>query len=388
MFDEPRSPRKALQELELSVRRAAIKQQRVGVASDGKVAFVFLGEFGYELLNWHGRIRQLHRLNPDLEITAVSRLSTEVLYTFAQRFVPLEEISSFNDYAADGYFARYRTTQINSIQEMRATKRLHHVVKRALQDRPETRDCQIVFSDTPTLVRGLSFGANRFLYGHDLRHADINNDLDVGANDYVTIDPGARTALTESANGRILMMRASRDRVTRYHELVSQDEIISFLAAEYGVCLMEFQTNRWDDTVGHFSPDVPVQPVVVSNLRDQVELIRAASLCLFFTEGDFRSHTYVPPLAGRDVFVLGEAAVFANGAIPLWNRHVFRFGGQLRPLPLETFDPANGGKERLLDLVARQLGNAGKRLDAIGSTVKGQAVKRLPSSLSEWEGGQ
>jgi hypothetical protein len=318
---------------------------------------VFLGEFGYELLNWHARVRQFKRKNPSLTVMAVSRSATSILYDFCDDFFPLEQDTSFNDFAADGYFARYKDSMLNGPADLLHARELRDQVRAVVRRKAGNRDRIFVFSDTPSLVNGMDFGANRFLYGHDETHADINTFLDYSSNDYVKLRPARDTGLGKFAKDKILVMRASRARITRFNQRVSELEVIRVLADLNPVCLMEFSSARWADTTGGFRDEVPVDPVLVTSLSDQIELISASKFCLFFTEGDFRSHTYIPPLAGKDAFVLGEAALFANGDIPLWNRNVFNFGGQIRPLALETFDPSFDGSSRLTSVVSDALRN-------------------------------
>ena len=53
---------------------------------------------------------------------------------------------------------------------------------------------------------------------------------------------------------------------------------------------------------------------------------------MFFTLGDLRSHTYIPPFVGRDVKVIHSDDVNNKagvGAVNYWNKNVFRFGGQM-----------------------------------------------------------
>lgn len=66
-------------------------------------------------------------------------------------------------------------------------------------------------------------------------------------------------------------------------------------------------------------------------------LIHFAQQCLFFTEGDWGSHIYVPPFLGKDVIAIAPRSVYAVGSTPLdhWNPNDFRFGGQVIPYVAE-----------------------------------------------------
>ena len=69
-------------------------------------------------------------------------------------------------------------------------------------------------------------------------------------------------------------------------------------------------------------------------------LIHFSKKCLFFTEGDFRSHNYIPPFFGKDVFSVAPSSVFALGTSPikLWNDNVFKFGGNIIPITSEQIN--------------------------------------------------
>ena len=59
--------------------------------------------------------------------------------------------------------------------------------------------------------------------------------------------------------------------------------------------------------------------------------------CVFFTEGHLRSHTYLPPMFGKDIEVIAAKDIFSFAEAPLefWNENVFTFGGQMIAKPYE-----------------------------------------------------
>ena len=53
--------------------------------------FVFVGEFGYELLNWQGVIRKFRRLNPNVRVICASRGNVQPLYENAE-YVDISDV--------------------------------------------------------------------------------------------------------------------------------------------------------------------------------------------------------------------------------------------------------------------------------------------------------
>ena len=75
-------------------------------------------------------------------------------------------------------------------------------------------------------------------------------------------------------------------------------------------------------------------------------MIHFANQCIFLTEGDFRSHNYLPPLLGKDVVSVAPKDVLSlpSAAIDFWNKNVFTFGGQIMPLEYEQLIKDIDGK--------------------------------------------
>jgi hypothetical protein len=113
--------------------------------------------------------------------------------------------------------------------------------------------------------------------------------------------------------------------------------VIEALADRIRVVYLAFESGRYLDSGSASTPE-GVTVYRASSFREQGCLIAHARHCVFFTEGDLGSHTYLPPLLGKDVIVVASATVFAQRSAPVdfWNGAVFRFGGQMIPRPAET----------------------------------------------------
>ena len=68
-------------------------------------AFVFTGEFGYELFNWQGVVRKWVSENkkPQDKIIICSRAGLNNIYDFADRYINISQVESYNNTVADCY---------------------------------------------------------------------------------------------------------------------------------------------------------------------------------------------------------------------------------------------------------------------------------------------
>ena len=67
--------------------------------------FTFIGEFGYELLNWQGTVRKwvnLYKKDTD-KIIICSRKGLQSLYEFADYYIDISELESYNYTIGDCY---------------------------------------------------------------------------------------------------------------------------------------------------------------------------------------------------------------------------------------------------------------------------------------------
>ena len=67
--------------------------------------FTFIGEFGYELLNWQGTIRKWANLykKDDDKVIVCSRRGLQSLYEFADHYIDISNLKSYNDTIGDCY---------------------------------------------------------------------------------------------------------------------------------------------------------------------------------------------------------------------------------------------------------------------------------------------
>lgn len=322
--------------------------------------FVFMGEFGYELLNWHGVVQKFRRLNPKARVIAASRSDVAALYPGAI-YVDIAACAPFRDSVASGYAAlRPGDEQPSSQANARFDAGLRAALRRHVLDELQRRDPvrarvlrllrpRFVFSSGKTVLGECTFGAHPALFGNVPGEGDIYDLLDLTNNFYfrVAAPPAARAELERrtgvSLDAPYVLVQA-RTRAIRARSLATVDAapVLSALARRTRVLFAEFATGRAADSYSAAPEHGAVVRVPVRSFAEQAALVEHARGCVFLTEGDFGSHIYVPPFLGRDVWSVAPREVYALDTAPLerWNRHVFRFGGQIRRVDAEDLQGA------------------------------------------------
>ena len=350
--------------------------------------FIFLGEFGYELFNWQGVIRKFRRLAaPQDKIVCCSRAAVHPLYEVSDAYVNVSEVPLFRQSRAMAYFALPSPA---SSWDSWGARRFNTRIKEALCDhiRHELHQrgwalhegtYRFVFSSDKHELAGVSFGRRRhgiagmclatayeqvraraadlasrledtkarfyarFPRFDNNRDANIYDYLDLESNDYICVEPDFRVAnevrgrLGHIVDGPFILCQMRQ----RFLKPLSPDRLpvsgmvslLETLAQRLPVVLLNFDTGRYLDSYSAFAALPGCHGYHCRSFLEQSYLVHRATHCLFFTEGDFGSHIYVPPFMGRDVTAVAPASVYDLHTTPIafWNRHVFKFGGQILP---------------------------------------------------------
>jgi hypothetical protein len=320
--------------------------------------FVFVGEFGYEVLNWQGVVQKFLRLRPKARVICASRGQVAALYPGAT-YVDIGDVPRFRASVARGYYAVLENdvapaSEANVALDDELRRDLRAAILARMRERHGwrvtamvLRGTRFVFSSSKSVLEDCVFGADRRLFGSVPGEGNIYDALDLRNNLYgrVVGSAGARERLQERIDfdlSQSFVLVQSRRRETHQRSIATVDEdgLVSALAAKLPVVQVNFQTGRAKDSYSRFPDGRGAHTITVSDFDEQAALITAASHCVFISEGDFGSHIYVPPILGRDVVSVAPRDVYALGTTPIsfWNRNVFRFGGQIEPIVAEDLD--------------------------------------------------
>ena len=126
--------------------------------------------------------------------------------------------------------------------------------------------------------------------------------------------------------------------------------MINKLYKKINVILLGFDSGKNTESHSKFNDVDNCYEYQVDSFEEQSCLIHFAKECVFFTEGDFRSHTYIPPLLGKDVYVIASEKVlsFDQTSCEFWIENIFNFGGNMFTLSYEEL-LKNGNLEELLN---------------------------------------
>lgn len=329
-----------------------------------------MGEFGYELLNWQGVVRKFSRtISPSDKIVCCSRRDLYPLYETASTYIDISEVNIFKKSIASAYFALH-PADLNNLEsrlniffdwclkrELRSfilqrlgsnkktlPSKLYRLWKYILRDVSQLfsqeQEYVFIFSSDRTELNGCIFGSDRKRY-----KPDIYDSLNLENNIYRKIEPDLSVkSNVERKLGWaletpfVLCQTRSRKIVVRSQDIVPKERIIKALSREINVVLLEFHTGRYFDSYSSFDhPTLKNQKNIFiykcQSFVEQICLIHFAKHCLFFTEGDFGSHIYIPPFLGKNVTAVAPKSVYQLGTSPIdfWNKNVFQFGGQIIP---------------------------------------------------------
>jgi hypothetical protein len=318
--------------------------------------FIFTGEFGYELLNWHAKIHKFSNLKPDVQIVTASTSATHILYQDFSDFFPLDELKVFRSAIADTYFLRRLGFKRDDLLDvLLAILRRYHIKKhilKYLRSDSEKFKSIFVFSDKSCVINGLQFGSRRWtprLNPFRKRNfQEIYDNLPSIENQYTALDVDKQKSLEmqERLAGLgvktpfILIQSAERKNFLKKRRNESAlDELFEIFCTRLPAVQVIFSQVRNGDTQSNLQ--MTGTTISCKSLEDQVALIRLSAFCVFFSSGDYRSLHYVPPFCGIDVYSVTSSSVVSNSSIDKWNREVFNFGGKILPITAEAliFDP-------------------------------------------------
>ena len=201
---------------------------------------------------------------------------------------------------------------------------------------------EFIFSHNPRSIRGINFGGGTIYSGPVLS----NNEYTKISVDNFECQPILEAMLDFSLNQKYtLIQTAFRHTVRRSKVEIDHSRIFEYFKDDSRIVLLDFNTNRFNDSFSKFSHPDKIK-ISLDNFDEHACLIHHANRCVFLTEGDFRSHNYIPPLLGKDVISIAPKDVLSlpSSAIDFWNDNVFKFGGQIIPLEYEQLIKDIDGK--------------------------------------------
>jgi hypothetical protein len=315
--------------------------------------FTFLGEFGYELFNWQGVIRKFAQQLPrSSEMIVAGRRGLESFYEKASRYIDISDFEPYRESVAAGYFALppdiLRRHFPPSPRELAFDDELKAALIKILgvQIDHSNKRAKYIFSSQLTAFPGCIFGVDRHYYARKGHPGRI-----YGAPEFLRSNSFARIAPDLSVKAEVerkLGFELERPFVlvqTRRRQIGPQlgrgmpdHLLIEELSRHIPTVVLSFNTGRLMDSSSDLTKNGCAINYQVQSFKEQSCLIACAKKCVFLSEGDLGSHTYLPPFMGEDVVVVASDEVFKLPSAPVdfWNKHVFTFGGQMIPWIAET----------------------------------------------------
>jgi hypothetical protein len=312
--------------------------------------FVFTGEFGYELLNWQGRVRKFSSLHPEVKVICASSAATRLLYSDFAEFIALDSSKAHMRGIADTYFLRHDNFVRDSIWDVfTAYFRRIQLKKFILEHFPksEATNFRFIFSDRLNFVEDFQFGATRWAPRinkfRKRNFQEIYDKLPIDQNLYVKIEPAytvvemVKQKLVDLGVEFPFVAVQSADRITflkRRRLESATNGILEKIVDQLPTVEISFKPIRESDTQSISLNSKKIY--FCSTLEEQVAIISLSSFCIFTSSGDYRSLHYVPSFCGKDNYSITSSSIISNSAIGMWNSEIFHFGGKIIPITTES----------------------------------------------------
>jgi hypothetical protein len=287
--------------------------------------FVFIGEFGYEIMNWHGLIRKLKNTCDNYRYIICGRTGLELLYPNTEHYIDISNLRYFRKSIAASYCA----TNVNISELVKEIKTNVYGKIHDLKKVPH----DFIFSHEGKVINGIRFGG--------LHYGDIYRNETIKKNSYSIIVPEKEKYwLTHfykkySLNidrPYVVIQTAQRSEKNRINKKPNIRELIRIISNKVQVVNINFKTDRSNDTFAKEIVQEKVINVEINDFRQQCVLINNSLTSIFETQGDFRSHTYIPPFLGKKVYVYVNRPVLFLGTCPIdmFNKYIFtKLGGEM-----------------------------------------------------------
>ena len=314
-------------------------------------AFVFIGEFGYELFNWQGVVRKwaIENKKPNDKIFIFSRNGLQSLYEYADEYINISTLESYNKTVADcysGYVWEESELPFDDWPIIRRGKHLEDIKRDVVNLIDTSDDIDWVFSCDYRQKDGYHFGL-----GGPGGGSIYDGRLNLENNKYVKIKPVADNKQIIQSKVSIDLDKpyilcqtgfrdgkgyTSKSKVKIDHQLVFDN-----IELNLPILFLDFNSGRYWDRNSNFSNAFDTYKC--STFDEQSTLILNCEYCIFTTEGDFRSHLYLPPMLGKDVHIIASNEVLRlpSASVDFWNKNIFHYGGHMHTYEYEEFTRAN-----------------------------------------------
>lgn len=317
--------------------------------------FIFTGEFGYELLNWNGVVRKWVNANKTTNDTVVicSRHGLESIYEMADYYIDISDIDAYKNSIADCYCSYVRDENNKIIRNGKHQDDILYTIHATLTE-AGFDNIEYVYSPIRRSIDGCIFGTGG-IYGPErepIGRLDVNNNIYRKFEPVLSRQNDIETKLGISLDQPfILCQHGARSIVQRDKTILDVDEFIHTLALKYPVICLGFDSSKMLNSKSKFNETSShnIHYYNTTSIEEQSCLISKSLERIFFSEGDFRSHIYVPPFYGKSVIAIATYDVFhnvsaymqpgiSNAPIEFWNANVWPFGPGIRRLYYEDLD--------------------------------------------------
>ena len=311
--------------------------------------FTFIGEFGYELFNWQGVIRKWAQENkkPEDKIIICSRQGLKNIYDFADQYINISQLDSYNNTVADCYRAYvWKKLKDKPFKDWpiigsgplydKLINNIKDDVKQLVTPSLNNNSIKWVWSCDYTQLDNFHFGhggpGGGSIYSNG-KFLDNNKftKINIGTiSNFSNIKEKIQNKINLDLNKPFILCQTGY-RGGHYTEKsnvkIDHNKVFNNLQSDIPILYLNFNSGRYFDSTSNFE----VESYSCNNFNEQACLVLLSAYCIFTTEGDFRSHTYIPPMLGKDVHVVtsNEVLKLPSSSSDFWNDNIFNFGGKM-----------------------------------------------------------
>ena len=309
-------------------------------------------------MDWAPSLRQIRRVAwpEDTEMHIYSINNVEHMYSFADKFTYIGQDTFLSSLKSSGYISIPNTLYTNPLlwNEFIESELISNV-RRVLSERNEDilADRDLYLSFLPKTLGGLAIGKSIQQY-LDQTYENIYDLQAFWRKDFrleLLSDAYIKQVVYKyDLDRRPFLVHQGRHRENPGRGVIFAAMVLNAMSSEftdYDIVNISYSHSLSENSKSEVYHHPAIRNIKPESFKEQLALIQASAYCIYSSCEDFGSHIYIPPLVGKDVFVVCDNEVLGKESYPLdlWNEQIFRYGGQIYAAVMDLAKDTTRGLE-------------------------------------------